>query len=68
MKILIVATALSLSAISASAMINTSEINQYAPNLDTSTLSEADVNTIVSLLHSADSASEKRAVIYSLAK
>ncbi|WP_292285707.1 hypothetical protein [Marivita sp.] len=68
MKTLIAATALSLSAISASAMVNTSEINKYAPNVDISTLSQAELNTIVSLLHSADSASEKRAVIYSLAQ
>ncbi len=66
MKTLITATALALTAFSASAMVDTSAIEQYAPNADISALTEAEVNTILSIVHSGDSESEKRAVIQAL--
>ncbi len=68
MKTLITATALVLTAFSASAMVDTSEIQQYAPNVDVSTLSDAQVNSILSVIHSGDSAGEKRAFIQALVK
>ena len=68
MKTLITATALALTAFSASAMVDTSGIAQYAPNTDISALSKADVNTILSVIHSGDSEGEKRAVIQALVK
>jgi hypothetical protein len=49
-------------------MVDTSEIQTYAPNVDVSTLTEAEVNTILSVIHSGDSNSEKRAVIQALVK
>ena len=66
MKTLIAATALALTAFSASAMVDTSAISQYAPNADVSALSEADVNTILSVIHSGDSEGEKRATVQAL--
>ncbi len=66
MKTLIAATALALTAFSASAMVDTSGISQFAPNADVSTLSEADVNTILSVIHSGDSEGEKRATVQAL--
>ena len=68
MKTLIAATALVLTAFSASAMVDTSAIEQYAPNTDVSTLSDATVNTILSVIHSGDSEGEKRATIQALVK
>ena len=67
MKTLIASTALVLTAFAASASV-TSEIDTYAPNVDVSTLSDAELNTILSVIHSGDSASEKRAVIQALVK
>ncbi|WP_299786883.1 hypothetical protein [uncultured Marivita sp.] len=66
MKTLITAAALALTAFSASAMVDTSAIQQYAPNADVSTLSDAEVNTILSIIHSGDSEGEKRATIQAL--
>ncbi len=66
MKTLIAATALTLTAFSASAMVDTSGISQFAPNVDVSALSEADVNTILSVIHSGDSEGEKRATVQAL--
>ncbi len=43
MKTLITAAALALTAFSASAMVDTSAIEQYAPNADISVLTEAEV-------------------------
>ncbi|WP_299794306.1 hypothetical protein [uncultured Marivita sp.] len=68
MKTLITAAALALTAFSASAMVDTTAIQQYAPNADVSTLSDAEVNTILSIIHSGDSESEKRATIQALVK
>jgi len=68
MKTLIAATALALTAVSASAMVDSSTLDQYAPNVDVSTLSDAEVNIILSILHSGDSESEKRATIQALVK
>jgi len=68
MKTLIASTALALTAVSASAMVDTSAIDQYAPNADVSTLSDAEVNTILSVIHSGDSEGEKRATIQALVK
>ena len=66
MKTLITAVALALTAFSASAMVDTTAIQQYAPNADVSTLSDAEVNTILSIIQSGDSESEKRATIQAL--
>jgi hypothetical protein len=49
-------------------MVDTSGISQFAPNVDVSTLTEAEVNTILSILHSGDSNGEGRAVIQALVK
>ena len=68
MKTLIATTALVLTAFSAAAMVDTSAIQQYAPNADVSTLSDAEVNTILSVIHSGDSEGEKRAIIQALVK
>ena len=67
MKTLITASALVLTAFAASASV-TSEIDTYAPGVDVSTLSDAEVNTILSIIHSGDSTGEKRAVIQALLK
>ena len=66
MKTLIAATALALTAVSASAMVDTSAIEQYAPNADLTTLTEAEQNLILSVIHSSDSEGEKRSLIWSL--
>ncbi|WP_420587807.1 hypothetical protein [Marivita sp.] len=63
MKTLITAAALALTAFSASAMVDTSAIEQYAPNADISVLTEAEVNTLLSVIHSGDSEGEKRATV-----
>lgn len=68
MKTLIASAALALTAVSASAMIDTSAIQQYAPNVDVSALSDAEVNLLLSIVHSGDSAGEKRAIIQALVK
>lgn len=68
MKTLIASAALALTAVSASAMVDTSAIQQYAPNVDVSTLSDAEVNLLLSIVHSGDSAGEKRAIIQALVK
>jgi hypothetical protein len=68
MKTLITAAALALTAFSASAMVDTSAIEQYAPNADISVLTEAEVNTLLSVIHSGDSESEKRATVQALVK
>ncbi len=68
MKTLIATTALVLTAFSASAMVDTSAIKQYAPNVDVSTLTDAEVNTILSVIHSSDSEGEKRAIVQALVK
>lgn len=68
MKTLIAATALALTTVSASAMVDTSAIQQYAPNTDVSTLTEAEVNTILSIIHSGGSEGEKRAQVQALVK
>ncbi|WP_420587808.1 hypothetical protein [Marivita sp.] len=68
MKTLITAAALALTAFSASAMVDTSAIEQYAPNADISVLTEAEVNTLLSVIHSGDSEGEKRATVQALVK
>ena len=66
MKTLITAAALTLTAFSASAMVDTSDIERYAPNADVSELTVAEQNLILSVIHSSDSEGEKRALIWSL--
>ncbi|WP_439123526.1 hypothetical protein [Marivita sp.] len=68
MKTLIATTALVLTAFSASAMVDTSAIQQYAPNADVSALTDAEVNTLLSVIHSGDSEGEKRAVVQAFLK
>ena len=68
MKTLIASTALVLTAFAASASVDTSEFDTYAPGVDVATLSDAEVNTILSIIHSGDSEGEKRAVIQALVK
>lgn len=68
MKTLITASALVLTAFAANASVDTANIERYAPNVDVSTLSEAEVNTILSIIHSDESAAEKSAVIQALVK
>ena len=67
MKTLITASALVLTAFAASASV-TSDINTYAPNVDVSTLTEAEKNLIISVIHSGNSEGEKRALVQALAK
>ena len=66
MKTLITAAALALTAFSASAMVDTSAIERYAPNADVSELTVAEQNLILSVIHSSDSEGEKRSLIWSL--
>ncbi|MFA8385923.1 MAG: hypothetical protein ACEPO2_09895 [Pelagibaca sp.] len=68
MKTLIAAAALALTAVSASAMVDTSAIEQYAPNADVAALTDAEVNIILSVIHSGDSEGEKRALVQALVK
>ena len=68
MKALIATTALVLSGFAASASVDTSEFDTYIPNVDVSTLTSAEVNTILSIVHSGDSEGEKRATIQALVK
>jgi hypothetical protein len=49
-------------------MVDTSAIEQYAPNADISVLTEAEVNTLLSVIHSGDSEGEKRATVQALVK
>ncbi|HKK96562.1 MAG TPA: hypothetical protein VJ928_00175 [Marivita sp.] len=67
MKTLITASALVLTAFAASASV-TSDINTYAPNVDVSTLTEAEKNLIISVIHSGNSEGEKRALVQALAE
>ena len=67
MKTLIASTALVLTAFAASAS-QTAEINTYAPGVDVSALSNAEVNSILSVIHSGDTEGEKRAVVQALLK
>ena len=67
MKTLIASTALVLTAFAASASV-TAEIGTYAPNVDVQSLSNAELNSILSVIHSEDSEGEKRAVIQALVK
>jgi hypothetical protein len=66
MKTLIAATALALTAFSASAMVDTSAVDQYVPNADVSSLTEAEQNLLVTIIHSGGSEGEKRSQIWSL--
>ncbi|SHH58006.1 hypothetical protein [Marivita hallyeonensis] len=68
MKTLIATTALALTALAgaASASVDTTAIQSYAPNADISQLSQAEVNTLLSVIHSGDSESEKRATVQAL--
>ncbi len=68
MKTLITAAALTLTAFSASAMVDTSMIQQYAPNADISALTDAEVNTLLSVIHSVESNGEKRALVQAIIK
>ena len=68
MKTLITAAAFALTALSASAMVDTSAIEQYAPNADVAALTDAEVNIILSVIHSGDSEGEKRALVQALVK
>ena len=65
MKTLIASTALVLTAFAASASV-TAEIDTYAPGVDASALSDAQVNSILSVIHSGDTEGEKRAVVQAL--
>ena len=67
MKTLITASALVLTAFAASASV-TAEIDTYAPGVDVSTLSDAEINTLLSVIHSGDSEGEKRALVQALVK
>ena len=66
MKTFIAATALALTAFSASAMIDTSAVERYVPNADVSSLTEAEQNLLLTFIHSGDSEGEKRSQIWSL--
>lgn len=68
MKTLIATTALVFTAFTASAAIDTSAIDRYAPNADVSALSDAEVNLILSVIHSGGSEAEKLALVKALAK
>lgn len=68
MKTLIATTALLLTTVAATASVDTSEIQTYAPGVDVSTLSDAEINTILSVIHSGDSEGEKRATVQALVK
>ena len=65
MKTLITSTALALATFAgaASAMTDASVLEQYAPNADVSVLSEAEVNTLISIIHSGASEAEKRGAV-----
>jgi hypothetical protein len=68
MKTLIASTALVLTAFAASASVDTSEFDTYAPGVDVSALSDAEINTILSVIHSGDSEGEKRATVQAIVK
>lgn len=70
MKTLIATTALALTAFAgmASAATDASAIEQYAPNADVSVLSDAEINTLLSVIHSGDSEGEKRATVQAYLK
>ena len=67
MKTLIASTALVLTAFAASASVD-AQIDTYAPGVDVSALSDAQVNSILSVIHSGDTEGEKRAVVQALLK
>ena len=60
MKTLIATTAIAVAAFAGVAQASTSAIQVYAPNADLSVLSDAEVNTLLSVIHSGDTESEKR--------
>ena len=66
MKSLIAATALALTAFSASAMVDTSAVDLYVPNADVSSLTEAEQHLLLTIIHSGGSEGEKRSQIWSL--
>ena len=66
MKTIIAAAALALTAVSASAAVNSADVERYVPNADLSQLTDAEQNLITSVIHSSDSEGEKRALIWSL--
>lgn len=68
MKTLITASALVLTAFAASASVTADQINAYAPNVDVQTLTDAEINTVLSVIHSGDSESEKRSKVQALLK
>ncbi|MCK0152069.1 hypothetical protein MWU54_18665 [Marivita sp. S6314] len=68
MKTLIASTALVLTAFAASASVDTSGIQTYAPNADISALTDAEINTLLSVIHSGDSESEKRIAVQAFLK
>lgn len=68
MKTLIASTALVLTAFAASASVDTSQIEVYAPNVDVSTLSDAQINTLLSIIHSGDGEGEKRGAVQAFLK
>jgi hypothetical protein len=47
-------------------MVDTSAVDQYVPGADVSSLTEAEQNLLVSIIHSGDSEGEKRSQIWSL--
>jgi len=70
MKMLFVLTALAASvATGASAMVNStvnlSEIQQYAPNADVSTLTDREISVLLNVIHSGDKESEKSGFVRS---
>ena len=67
MKTLITASALVLTAFAASASVSP-EFDNYAPNVDAATLTDAQVNAVTSIIHSGDSEAEKRSTIQALLK
>ena len=69
MKTLIAATALIASVASASAMTNPSaEIERYVGAAEAASLTEAQVLTALSVVHSGDTEGEKRAKLRALVK
>ena len=68
MKTLIAATALIASVASASAMTNPSaEIERYVGAAEAASLTDAEVQAALQVIHSGDSESEKRAKVRSIA-
>ncbi|MFZ5963957.1 hypothetical protein ACOXXX_13485 [Thalassococcus sp. BH17M4-6] len=70
MKRTIAIAAVALTALTGAASAMTTSANQailqqYAPNIETSTLSEAQIGSLLAIAYSGDSQSEKRAKIRS---